>query len=196
MSGNSFIDCDELSHAFLRNLNYSYQFSPMCDICSPMVDRAAELKRPPTVPLPSWFQATRSHLVFQADVKAMFQQMRTSLCVLLQCGGHATSDERRGEAVQLSQLHITKLDERGRLAKKHPVPLCPTLIHAHRLAGRKLPRRWLNAYKACPQMIRVMRRLPSYQAYLAAYREFVRDVIVPFCGASPVGNPHVDGMDE
>ena len=90
----------------------------------------------------------------------------------------AMNDEQRElfmQAKSLDRLHeITHL-------RPNYIPVVPTLAHASRLAGIKFPKSWTKSYKQTKKMVKFMERTTEYKQYLAAYRQFVRDVVLPLC---------------
>ena len=66
--------------------------------------------------------------------------------------------------------------------KTTPVPVCPTLIFAHRHGGHKLPPSWKKALMHNKRLITRFHRSLHYRAFLDAFHAFVRDVIAPLCG--------------
>jgi hypothetical protein len=81
------------------------------------------------------------------------------------------------DAAGLETLHLL-----GGSLPDTPVPLSPTLIHAYRHGGHKLPITWRRARRDQKKMIQRLTRDPDYMAYEAAYKRFVAEVVAPLCG--------------
>ena len=81
------------------------------------------------------------------------------------------------DAAGLETLHLL-----GGSLPDTPVPLSPTLIHAYRHGGHKLPITWRRARRDQKKMIQRLTRDPDYMAYEAAYKRFVSEVVAPLCG--------------
>jgi hypothetical protein len=80
-------------------------------------------------------------------------------------------------------FELESLDQIHRIAElPEAPPMCPTLMHAFKMNGRKLPKRWKKAMMRERRMITVMGRHPAYQEFLAAYHDLIRCVVAPLCG--------------
>jgi hypothetical protein len=118
-------------------------------------------------PVPQWLNAARAEKIFPTNSSPSFLRMRSALCAVLGC-----DDSEQGLALS---LHL--LEE---LPKKPP--LCPTLMHAYKLNGRKIPTRWKRAMLQVGKGVKQLEKSPDYQAYIHAYHMFMREVIAPMCG--------------
>ena len=117
---------------------------------------------------PAWLRGARSELVFPCASES-YVTMQKCLRALLLPEGVA-------EDVSLELLH-EYIDGRG------PLPLCPTVLHAAKLAGHKLSKKWKWAMvRSSTKGVSALHATPSYQRFLAAFDTFVRDVIAPLCG--------------
>jgi hypothetical protein len=133
-------------------------------------------------PLPPWLHEARQFRVFRADATDAFSRMQESLHALLRLA--VTDTPRKHTVVEepgLQGLGLDALHECAALNEER-VPACPTLAHAFRQSGRRFPRTWTMAYKATKSMVRRMHRMDPYVAFIAAYEDFVRDVIAPLAG--------------
>ena len=63
-----------------------------------------------------------------------------------------------------------------------PVPICPTLMFAHKHGGHKLPATWKKALMRNKTSIARFHRSLFYQEFLGAFKTFVKDTIAPLCG--------------
>eukprot|EP00967_Tisochrysis_lutea_P042109 scaffold50686_cov35-Tisochrysis_lutea.AAC.1 len=82
------------------------------------------------------------------------------------------------EGEPLSQVHTRPLPSAP--------PLCPTLHHAFRLGGRKVPGKW-RAVMGPQRNRKVLQRLwasEQYRRWLESYDEWVRAVVLPAVGES------------
>ena len=135
-----------------------------------------------SAPLPPWLHETRKHCVFRSDSTDAFERMKSSLQKLLSLA--VTDQPRKKTIVSEPGLLGLQLDELHLCPALCPerVPVVPTLAHAFRLSGRPFPKRWTMAYKQTKSMLRLMNRTGEYQAFLAAFNDFVKDVIAPLSG--------------
>ena len=78
----------------------------------------------------------------------------------------------------LSELH--KRHENEKLP--HEPPLCPTLQHAFRLGGRRLPGSWTARHRNLGKRYSKLLSSEPYKRWLEGYDAFVRAVILPACG--------------
>ena len=118
----------------------------------------------PSVP-PPWLERARRELIFSASSPSgALAAMVAATCKYL---GAA-------DAAGLETLHLL-----GGSLPDTPVPLSPTLIHAYRHGGHKLPITWRRARRDQKKMIQRLTRDPDYMAYEAAYKRFVSDSAAP-----------------
>jgi hypothetical protein len=94
----------------------------------------SESAPPPPPPRTSLDESTHAELVFSTDTKA-FKRMRDALCVVV--GVDAAHPH------LLAKLHLAP----DPLPKKPP--LCPTMLHAFKRAGRRLPKKWKVRNHCC-----------------------------------------------
>ena len=137
---------------------------------------AAEARAAWDKPLPRWLHEARSELVFRADATPSFGVMRGAAELFLAPateGSAAASNENR---VSLERLHEIPP------SAHHCPPVCPSLLHAYQLGGHKLPRSWKKALLHKKKLVGRFQRNEAYTVWIAAYRDFVRDVIAPLCG--------------
>lgn len=114
--------------------------------------------------LPDWLGARRRQVVFDASGPPLERLRRA-------CAAFLGVFEEGG----LERLHVAEPDAGA-------VPLCPTLISAHKRAGRTLPRSWKDARQRQDKQLKKLRATPAWRAYVDAYVEFVGTVIAPLCG--------------
>ena len=113
--------------------------------------------------VPDWLQRARRELHFDASSGGALARMVAAAVEFLGAG-----------TVGLDALHA--------LAPTGEVPACPTLISAHKRAGRALPTTWKAALLKQARTLKRLKLTPAYRAWLGAYRDFVRDVVAPLCG--------------
>lgn len=89
-------------------------------------------------------------------------------------GEHAVTPPRAGSSCGTSGAAGTAVSTPPVPPVPPPVPLCPTLIHAFKLGGFKLPNAWSKAVHRCKQHIKKMHATAAYKAFLAGYDQFVR----------------------
>jgi len=84
------------------------------------------------------------------------------------------------ECVEGEELH--ELHKRTTLPTEPP--LCPTLQHAFKLGGRKIPRQWVTVMgpRRNKKVISRMHNSAEYKAWLEGYDEWVRKVVLPKAG--------------
>lgn len=66
----------------------------------------------------------------------------------------------------------------------HDPPLCPTLQHAFRLGGRKLPGSWTARHRNMSSRYARLHASEPYQVWLDGYDAWVRNVVLPIVGSS------------
>ena len=159
-------------------------------------------------PLPDWFEKEcRSRLIFSTNTnkdtitttdttttdtttadnttrKSAYDKLTESIATLLKLYWKvdATKDSKILSSrvlisaetdVKFSELHTNiTLNE-------NLVPVCPSLVHAYRLAGYALPKSWTRCYKQTKKMVKLMEKTTAYQIYLSNYRQFITDIIAP-----------------
>eukprot|EP00965_Chrysotila_dentata_P210115 6185696-Pleurochrysis_carterae.AAC.5 len=129
--------------------------------------RTWNLPPPPPAAVPDTVNAKRAEIVFEYDTGA--HQLADLISHVLECA----SEE------PLSKLHL-------RTILPDDPPLCPTLHHAFRLAGRKVPKSW-RAVMGTGRNRRIIARLVAsepYKRWLKGYDNWVRTVILPLIGES------------
>lgn len=130
--------------------------------------RQAALKQfpPPPLLVSPRIEALRAEAVLDYDRRR--HRLGELAAALLECAP--------GE--ELSALHL----------RPDPLPavppLCPTLQHAFRAAGRKIPPRWARVMGAGrnKKVILQMHASSAYTAWLEAYDGWVREVVLPAVG--------------
>ena len=161
--------------------------------------KIAAAKAAALLPLPEWLHACRQELVFQAGIAAhganpnvpqqqlgALERMQVAVCEFLEvfaaasegapaAGLTAATATAAQRAEALAMLHTQPLDAES-------VPMCPTLICAHKHGGRKVPTSWKRALMHQPRVISRLHRSCAYQAFLSAYHDFVREVVAPLSG--------------
>jgi hypothetical protein len=120
-------------------------------------------RRALSVGAPPWLEPLRAECIFEWSDKQV--GMRQAIEALLQL---APSDT-------LETLHC-------RAELSEAPPLCPSLIHAFKLAGRKLPVKWRDALKprAMRKVIGKMVASTEFAALKAAYLTFIEQFLLPF----------------
>jgi len=131
-------------------------------------ERQAAAKAALLLPLPAWLHRHRETLRFPVGDCSAFGQLRTAAARFL-C--------KSGLAEGLTQLHVID----GRALPEEP-PLCPSMISAFKRAGYKLPALWRKALLNIKKTVRRLEKDESYQDYVAAYKELVRETVLPLCG--------------
>ena len=117
-----------------------------------------------------------------ADVVERLERMRDELIFAYDTETHhlAKLIEALVECEEGEELH--RLHERAVLPTQPP--LCLTLQHAFKLAGRKLPKQWLAVMGARRNkgVLRKMLASPAYLEWLQGYDEWVHAVVLPIIG--------------
>ena len=110
---------------------------------------------------PRWLEPLRSECVFEWSDKC---GVRRAVEALLQLAPSET----------LETLHC-------RAELSEAPPLCPSLIHAYKLAGRKLPVQWRDVSKprAMRKVIGKMLGSAEFAAFALAYLAFVEQLLLP-----------------
>eukprot|EP01043_Picozoa_sp_COSAG02_P055335 COSAG02_NODE_6401_length_3598_cov_19.791994_4_plen_322_part_00 len=135
---------------------------------------AAEARAAWAKPLPVWLHEARSELVFRTDATQSFEHMCAAARVFLAPDIKGCISD--GSAVALDQLHAIPP------SMHQSPPVCPSLLHAYQLGGHKMPRSWKKALLHKKKLVGRFQRTDAYKAWIAAYRDFVRDVVAPRCG--------------
>ena len=133
------------------------------------------MTRPPTAsPLPEWLLAHRAELVFPSDSPA-FRAMGVALRELLLPAAAALDDD-----VGLDQLH-EYIDDALSVSDDGDDATSPIILHAAKLAGHKL-RGAQKKRLSGRARLHFQNSDERYQRFLAAFDEFVEQIIAPLCG--------------
>lgn len=130
--------------------------------------RSAKLAPRPPAPVGDHIERLRAEAVVQYDTDAHpFGQL---IAAVLEC--------MPGEA--LSALHLRPLPEEP--------PLCPTLLHAFRLNGRKLPSEFTNLMGRGRnrKLLAKLWASAAYRRWLDGYDAWVRAVVLPAAGGDAI----------
>ena len=139
-----------------------------------VAQRAAEARAAWDKPLPDWLHAARTELIFAADATPSLERMRTAAAAFLAPITAVAAEP--SPAAALESLHTTDPS-----AHATP-PICPSLYHAYILGGFKMPYLWKKVLLRQKKLVSRFQRDPNYNEWLDAYRDFVREVVVPLCG--------------
>lgn len=111
-------------------------------------------------PPPAWLEALRAERILRYDALAFpFTHLLEALF----------------ETTNLAGLH------REDLRPDRP-PLCPTLFRAYTNAGIKRPGAWRQSTKREAKYVKRFRESEPYQRFIAVYRSFVLEFVVPLLG--------------
>ena len=138
-----------------------------------VAQRAAEARAAWDKPLPDWLHAARAELMFAADATPSLERMRSAAAAFL---APAAADGSTPSPAALDRLHTTDPS-----AHATP-PICPSLYHAYILGGFKMPYFWKKVLLRQKKLVSRFQRDKNYNEWLEAYRDFVREVVVPLCG--------------
>lgn len=127
-----------------------------------------DLKRnpPAPVPVPAAIECLREEAVLRYDTAS--HPLDVLIAGVLEC---VSGEE------PLHEIHQRALPDAP--------PLCPTLMHAYRLNGRKLPGEW-TALMGPGRSRKLLTKLWAsavYEAWLGGYDAWVRDVVLPVAGS-------------
>ena len=117
---------------------------------------------------PSWLRGARSEIVFPCAVES-YARMHACLIELLL------------PAAAPADLSLERMHEY--VNGVGPLPRCPTVLHAAKLAGHKLSKKWKWAMvRSSTKGVAALHATTSYQNFLAAFDAFVAEAIAPLCG--------------